>query len=850
MYSTTPYQQPPYEAASQYRGYRLPAQSIYQTVNAQNQFWEQGAEMVRNRYQKGISLDLTTRENKEFRNQFMKNAEQEVEKMSSLDLADNSVRKKGMNLFKPLFDNKNILYDEFITKQKKSIFAAAEKAKNDPKTKGAGFNVNNLIFSLDPFEGFNENTSSKDLEALYEKSKNAAYVPYYDINKERDEILAKCGQNSVSNSAPTEGGMYTSIKNSSRSAAQVAACLKSNFTSAAKTQMYIDGYVSFKENKGQLAELSKQHFNSQNQSLLAEVKELEKSKNAAKLAGSSAEELELYDQKIINIKSEFNRNKSRLDKLNLNDFSDVENNFSDYVSEIWISKKISDMAAAYQTINYETSTKYDSDYLNFLKFQQEQANKPLEMMIDLFGKDNKNTELLDQIGKELQKRYGVNLSRGTSSDPFPGNTVTETLDIPLNKLTAEINETEKSINDMNSLISSTVNTLNKDYSLNIPTGSVTEIESFLSTYLSNPKSDKNKVSDLMRYVNGYKVSMLNLERIKSEFDNFEQSGDPQVRNVANLITKQTDDLVKKMEDNKIVVVRTDPSKKANVVLYPNDMRAVINGTHPEYSLDVEGNIVLNNNPSVSLEKLGSWNPFSSQSDAIPSGYSSADNNSVYGDFLLGDNIGLGSIGKSKRTLNNMGAQKVTTYSAISAPLNIKTHVTKTLSSIYPQLAIDNKVVVTANTVERRGNKYYATVSATNISDASNPRVLTPEETLKTLKNSSTAPATSIVRWEGNTALVDVTKQMVGQGATLGGVYSDAVKNAENSLKNKKVGDTYNINNVKFSTIGKISLNVKKISDGEYEYSYTVNPHNGGNAQTMPIPVSNVEAIENIINNLR
>ena len=95
MPATSPYSGNDYQAVSNFRPYELPVNDIFKAISAQNQFWDAGAARVKSYYDKGLNLDLTLEENRKIRDQFMKDAEKEMIKLSTMDLADPSVQRKG-----------------------------------------------------------------------------------------------------------------------------------------------------------------------------------------------------------------------------------------------------------------------------------------------------------------------------------------------------------------------------------------------------------------------------------------------------------------------------------------------------------------------------------------------------------------------------------------------------------------------------------------------------------------------------------------------------------------------------------------------------------------------------------
>ena len=251
MAATSPYSGNDYQAVSNFRPYELPVNDIFKSISAQNQFWDAGAARVKSYYDKGSNLDLTSTENRKIRDQFIKDSEKELIKLSSMTLADPSVQKKGMSIFKPLFKDKAILQDDYLTRKQKEIYSEAEKYKNDEKTKGTGFHMDNLAYALMPFRSFGENTSRAELDSIFNKAKNSQYIPHYDFSKERMDILEQCKPDKFSNT--TGQGMYLDTdKDSSLTKSKLWGCLNTALSPQATQQIRISAAVRYNNDYGTL----------------------------------------------------------------------------------------------------------------------------------------------------------------------------------------------------------------------------------------------------------------------------------------------------------------------------------------------------------------------------------------------------------------------------------------------------------------------------------------------------------------------------------------------------------------------------------------------------------------------
>lgn len=141
MAASSPYSGNDYQAASNFRPYQLPINAIAQAWTAQNRFWDIGAMKVKSVYDNALNLSLTSQENRDVRDQYMKDAEKEITKVSSMNLADASVQRQGFGIFKPIFQDDAIVQDDYLTDLRGKIINEADTYRKDMKSKGAGYST-------------------------------------------------------------------------------------------------------------------------------------------------------------------------------------------------------------------------------------------------------------------------------------------------------------------------------------------------------------------------------------------------------------------------------------------------------------------------------------------------------------------------------------------------------------------------------------------------------------------------------------------------------------------------------------------------------------------------------------
>lgn len=109
MAATSPYSPNDYHAVSNFRPYELPINDIYKAVSAQSEFWRKGAERIKAYHDTALNLKLSLEPNKQIRDQYIKDAEKQLTKLSSADVSDPAVQRQGFALYKPLFQDERDL---------------------------------------------------------------------------------------------------------------------------------------------------------------------------------------------------------------------------------------------------------------------------------------------------------------------------------------------------------------------------------------------------------------------------------------------------------------------------------------------------------------------------------------------------------------------------------------------------------------------------------------------------------------------------------------------------------------------------------------------------------------------
>ena len=391
MAATSPYQNNDYQAVSTFRPYNLPINDIFKSISAQNAFWDEGAARVKNVYENALNLKLSLEPNKEIRDNFMKEAEKQITKLSTMDLSDPSVQRQGFAIFKPLFKDEGIVSDDAATRH-------IEKVNNDAlafrtKEHGKFYNYYNHEYAL---SGSKEFKNSKDRMAgktFLQQAKE--YEPYYDYTDDFTKALKDCTPSSLVRQSPMYNGekndQITGYMNFSSwkglSAQQARVCIEGGMSSAGLRQLQIEGAVSYRNNKGALASDTVSYLSSVNDNSSAELQQLAANRTAIRESKTLTETekqaaIQALDEKMKGISNDIIKNNNITNKLNAGDMSPIDEDMDAYAGSVYTYRKLYKRAvAAY-----------------FSEDEQKIIADPVQLQIQKFNNDL----YLDTIDKNFQ----------------------------------------------------------------------------------------------------------------------------------------------------------------------------------------------------------------------------------------------------------------------------------------------------------------------------------------------------------------------------------------------------------------------------------------------------------------
>ena len=229
--------------------YRLNVNDIAKTLAIKTAYWNQGAERVKSRYMDALNLDVTNPQNQQALKDYVSKSEDMIKNLSSQDLGNPDIQEQGIGIFKNLFNDRGIMFDDALTKHYKKV---EKDYYGLLKTNPSKASTINLAYALEDREAFRNDPDRNSAELYYNKRRE--YVPYYDATSEINNIMKNCKANSISSESPVQNSGYSSIHtDKGLSELKVKECFETGLSDQARQQFNITGYMTFKNNKDSLA---------------------------------------------------------------------------------------------------------------------------------------------------------------------------------------------------------------------------------------------------------------------------------------------------------------------------------------------------------------------------------------------------------------------------------------------------------------------------------------------------------------------------------------------------------------------------------------------------------------------
>lgn len=396
MSSTSPYQQNDYQAANAFRPYSLPVNDIFNAISAQNKFWDEGAQRVKSVYDNALGLDLSIQGNKDIRDQFMKQADQQITKLSSMNLSDPSIQRQGFNIFQPLFQDQGVMSDHAATSHISQVMQDANSYKS--RDNGKLYSDDNLQYAL---QGANEFKNSTDRMAGLKYMQTAKdYEPYYDYTDDFTKAMKGCNPSSVTTQSPEySNGQLTGYSNittdKALSATQVDQCLNSGMSPKGLRQLQIEGWVKYNGHPEVLASDASSYLSGLNNTDSHQLQELsvtrksiaDKTGNYAGLTDDQQKSmLNALDQQTDQLTDRLDKNSGLVKRLNGKDYSVFNDNYDAYAGSVYTYRTL---FAKSQALQYEQK-------------ENKQVADPVQMMAFKFKHDNDLAELNHNYAKDIE----------------------------------------------------------------------------------------------------------------------------------------------------------------------------------------------------------------------------------------------------------------------------------------------------------------------------------------------------------------------------------------------------------------------------------------------------------------
>jgi hypothetical protein len=350
MAAVTPYEQVDYQQLSAFRPYELPINDIFKGLVAQNQYWDEGAYRVKSVYENALNLTLSKEPNKQIRDKFVKDSEEQLAKLSTMNLANASVQRMGIGIYKPLFQDRGIISDHAATEHINRINADAERARKQEH--GKYYSQYNHQYALQGAKEFMDSPDRNAGEAYLKQAKN--YEDYYDYTDEYEKVSKLCPADKESSNLPFYGssgkditGYFIHTELKERTAAKAYNCLLSNLSGQAMRQLQIEGSVTYRsmpiKDFGEeiVASYNDQLdlYSKKRQEIAASMQALN-SKDNKMTADQKKEMIVRYTKELGQITENVTEITTKKDKLLKGDFTDVYENFDGHAANMYVHKKL------------------------------------------------------------------------------------------------------------------------------------------------------------------------------------------------------------------------------------------------------------------------------------------------------------------------------------------------------------------------------------------------------------------------------------------------------------------------------------------------------------------------------
>lgn len=304
-----------------------PNLQLYQNALLRRQKqYDTNFDKVNSLYGSLFNSDLTRPSDIQMRDEFLKLADFEIKRLSSVDLSNQQNLRAATDLFKPLYENENFIHDVSYTKKLKSAYGQADALKRctDPeKCDGMYWDggVQHLNYQAQDY------ANSTDEESLSMRA--PSYVPAQNLAKDATKLLKDAGfETKVVNFKGNKGQYIFTTENGAELKAPLTSYLNSVFANDPK-------YTSYYNVK---ADLRKRSWLGENEKYFATPEEAE-----SKYAMNALNALyDIYDEQDLRINTASNQIDQELSLFDrfLNDYDDRDNLKAERVTQLQSEKQV------------------------------------------------------------------------------------------------------------------------------------------------------------------------------------------------------------------------------------------------------------------------------------------------------------------------------------------------------------------------------------------------------------------------------------------------------------------------------------------------------------------------------
>lgn len=575
-----------YDAQSyQTNPYQLPTQQIIGAIQQRNQYWDSGASNLKNAYQNYLGLQLTRGDNQEHLNQLMQGVNENLQKVSKTDLSIGENYGQALNIFDPIVKDSNIMGDNAITKHYQQELSTAQNYRT--KDNGKEYSETNVRDLTNHLSDFARDPNASNWRQYY--ASRSFYTPYTDVAAEvrqvgkdfKPDIKSlstplytdpKTGQITTNYSGGGLGSMTGRMLNETDKsiiASQYRAFMDAHLSDKAKNQLAIEGRVKYHDNIGALA----QDYSSYNQDKINTYKN-EISRINAQFKGATPDEQSSYNDQINRYQAQIKELGLQNTKMAGGDFSNITpykdqiagslhtNNYIDYLSKASAQRNID--------IKYTPDQVWNTMYKESNENNRFNIAKQTQWDIAQLNNDTK----LEVAGLKMSGKFGANFN-GVPTYGVSDNTHNESFGV--DEYTKIRNQSDTDFKKATDALNGKIK---EDYGVDVsdPKLPADQRDAATQKFLNDPRNSYD-VKEYYKAAQKKTYDQMTFQAIDDFVNNKIKTENPNAfnyrQNIINGINQGQTLSLTPLDNN---------GQKVNMTLSADDVRKLVNGTHPNMRL--------------------------------------------------------------------------------------------------------------------------------------------------------------------------------------------------------------------------------------------------------------------------